>query len=154
MSAIRFLSVDDVLAIHDDTIAHEGGLAGIRDPGLLESAVLMPQQQFGGEYLHAGLAAMAAAYLFHIAQNHAFHDGNKRTAALAALIFLEVNGVESLPPPDPLEEMTLNVAASRSGKEELTEWMRRQVEPARAESAESAPAARSRPARGEGHSTD
>ena len=130
MSSIRFLSVDDVLAIHEDTIAHEGGLAGIRDPGLLESAVLMPQQQFGGEYLHDGLPAMAAAYLFHIAQNHAFQDGNKRTAALAALVFLEVNKVDSLPPPDALEKMTLDVAASRRGKEELTEWMGQQVEPA------------------------
>lgn len=130
MPSIRFLSVDDVLAIHEDTIAHEGGLAGIRDPGLLESAVLMPQQQFGGEYLHDGLPAMAAAYLFHIAQNHAFQDGNKRTAALAALVFLEVNKVDSLPPPDALEKMTLDVAASRCGKEELTDWMGQQVEPA------------------------
>ena len=127
MDSIRFLSVDDVLAIQENTIAHEGGLAGVRDPGLLESAVLMPQQQFGGQYLHEGLAAMAAAYLFHIAQNHAFHDGNKRTAALAALVFLDVNGVESLPEPDPLEDMTMRVAASLSGKDELTEWMRRQV---------------------------
>ena len=70
----------------------------------------MPQQQFGGQYLHEGLAAMAAAYLFHIAQNHAFHDGNKRTAALAALVFLDVNGVEALPAPDALEEMTMRVA--------------------------------------------
>jgi death-on-curing protein len=126
---IWFLSVDDVLAIHDDTIAHEGGLAGIRDPGLLESAVLMPQQQFGGEYLHAGLPAMAAAYLFHIAQNHAFHDGNKRTAALSALIFLEVNGVKLLPEPDALERTTMAVAASRCGKQELEQWMRRQLDP-------------------------
>ncbi len=56
---------------------------------------------------------MAAAYLFHIANNHAFHDGNKRTAALAALVFLEVNGAESLPAPEELEEITLRVAASR-----------------------------------------
>ena len=124
---MQFLSVDDVLAIQENTIAHEGGLAGIRDPGLLESAVLMPQQQFGGEYLHHGLGAMAAAYLFHIAQNHAFHDGNKRTAVLAALVLLEVNGVQSLPPPDALEEMTLRVAASRCSKQELTEWMRQQI---------------------------
>jgi len=127
VGSIRFLSVDDVLAIQENTIAHEGGLAGVRDPGLLESAVLMPQQQFGGQYLHDGLAAMAAAYLFHIAQNHAFHDGNKRTAALAALVFLDANGVVSLPAPEALEEMTMRVASSVSGKEELTEWMRRQT---------------------------
>lgn len=70
---------------------------------------------------------MAAAYLFHIAMNHAFHDGNKRTAALATLIFLEVNGAELLPPPDDLEQITLRVAASQCSKEELTEWMRRQI---------------------------
>jgi len=120
VTPVRFPSVDDVLAIHEDTIAHEGGLAGLRDPGLLESAVLMPQQQLGGEYLHDGLPAMAAAYLFHIAQNHAFHDGNKRTAVLAALVFLAVDGVGALPDPAGLEETTMAVAASRCGKDELT----------------------------------
>jgi death-on-curing protein len=125
---VQFLSVDDVLAIQENTIAHEGGLASIRDLGLLESAVLMPQQQFGGQYLHPGRAAMAAAYLFHIANNHAFYDGNKRTAVLAALIFLEVNGAESLPPPEELEEITLRVAAGQCDKEELTEWMCRQTD--------------------------
>ncbi len=129
MPAIRFLSVDDVLTIHADTIAHEGGLAGIREPGLLESAVLMPQQQFGGEYLHDGLPAMATAYLFHIAQNHAFLDGNKRTAVLSALVFLAVNGVEALPDPAALETTTMAVAASRCGKHELTVWMRQALAP-------------------------
>jgi death-on-curing protein len=87
----------------------------------------MPQQRFGGEYLHPGLAEMAAAYLFHIAQNHAFHDGNKRTAALAALIFLDVNGASSLPPPDEIERMTLAVAAGEATKDRLTEWTRTQL---------------------------
>ena len=72
---------------------------------------------------------MAAAYLFHIAQNHAFHDGNKRTAALAALIFLDVNGVETLPEPEALEATTMTVAASRCPKDELTQWMCRQLDP-------------------------
>lgn len=128
MAPIRFLSVDDVLAIHQNTISHEGGLAGLRDAGLLESAVLMPQQQFGGEYLHADLAAMAAAYLFHIVQNHAFHDGNKRAGVLASLVFLSANGVETLPDPDPLEEMTMRVASGQADKATLTEWMRAQLE--------------------------
>ena len=125
----QILSVDDVLAIHEDTIAQEGGLAGLRDPGLLESAVMMPQQRFGGAYLHGGLAEMAAAYLFHITQNHAFHDGNKRTGALAALVFLDVNGVESLPPPADLERVTLHVADGTCSKPQLTEWMRQHIEP-------------------------
>ena len=124
---IRFLSVDDVLAIHEDTIRHEGGREGLLDPGLLESAVMMPQQQFGGTYLHPSLAAMAAAYLFHIAQNHAFHDGNKRSAAMAALVFLDVNGVQKLPTPKSLERMTLRVSSGETTKEELAEWMEKQV---------------------------
>ncbi len=70
---------------------------------------------------------MAAAYLFHIAQNHAFHDGNNRTAALSTLVFLDAKGFDSLPPPEDLEEIALRVAAGQCGKEELTEWMRRQV---------------------------
>jgi len=123
----QFLSVDDVLAIHENTIAVEGGAPGLRDPGLLESAVLMPQQQFGGQFLHEGLAAMAAAYLFHIAQNHAFYDGNKRAAALAALVFLQVNGVDDLPVPEELESATLSVAAGEMSKADLTAWMRERV---------------------------
>ncbi len=124
---LRFLGVDDVLAIHEDTIEHEGGKAGLIDPGLLESAIMMPQQQFGGKYLHPTLASMAAAYLFHIGQNHPFHDGNKRVAAMAALVFLEVNGVRRLPTPKGLERMTLSIAAGETTKEELTEWMDKQV---------------------------
>lgn len=126
-SRTRFLSVDDVLAIHENTIAVEGGAPGLRDPGLLESAVLMPQQQFGGQFLHEGLAAMAAAYLFHIAQNHTFYDGNKRAAALAALVFLQVNGVAELPDPEELEKATLAVAAGEMSKAALTKWMRERV---------------------------
>jgi len=126
---VHFLSVDDVLAIHTNTIGVEGGSPGLRDAGLLESAVLMPQQQFGGDYLHKGLAAMAAAYLFHIAQNHAFYDGNKRTAVLAALVFLDINGVDVLPGPDELERATLAVAAGEMAKEEIIDWMKTRVRP-------------------------
>jgi death-on-curing protein len=125
---LQFLSVADVLMIHEDTIRLDGGMAGIRDPGMLESAVLMPQQPSGGKYLHPGLARMAAAYLFHIAQNRAFKDGNKRTAAMAALIFLDVNGESSLPSPDELERVTLAVASGDATKNQLTEWMPEQLD--------------------------
>lgn len=124
MATIRFLSVDDVLAIHEDTIGQEGGLAGLRDPGLLESAVMMPQQQYGGQYLHEGLPAMAAAYLFHVSQNRSFHDGNKRAAVMSALIFLYVNGVTELPDAEALEAATMAVAAGQMNKGQLTDWMR------------------------------
>lgn len=122
--AFRFLSVEDVLAIHADTVANEGGSAGLRDPGLLDAAVFMPRQQFEGRYLHVDLPAMASAYLFHIAANHPFVDGNKRAAVLAALVFLDVNGCDALPEPRELEAITIAVASGAMTKDALTAWMR------------------------------
>jgi death on curing protein len=124
---IVFLSIEDVLLAHADTLEREGGLRGVRDHGLLDAAVAMPRQQFGGTYLHEDEAAMAAAYLFHIAQNHPFYDGNKRTAALSALAFLRVNEKGPLPSPDELEAATRQVAAGKMAKDELIRWMRKQV---------------------------
>jgi death-on-curing protein len=121
---ITFLSVDDVLLLHTDTVDADGGLHGVRDHGLLDAAVAMPRQQFGGEFLHQDLAAMAAAYLFHIAQNHPFVDGNKRAAVMAALAFLRVNNVKRLPPPTELEAVIRRVAAGGMTKDELTKWLR------------------------------
>ena len=90
MSEPEFLDIDDVLAIHDEALATFGGSAGVRDAGLLASAVAMPRATFGGELLHEDLFAMAAAYAFHIAQNQPCVDGNKRTAILAAIVFLDI----------------------------------------------------------------
>lgn len=92
MTEPEFLSVADVLEIHEEQILAYGGIRGIRDNGLLESAVMMPQASFGGEFLHNGLFEMAAAYAFHIAENQPFLDGNKRTALVACLVFLDING--------------------------------------------------------------
>ena len=124
---IRFLSVDDVLAIHEDTIRVEGGLGGVRSSGLLDSAVTMARQRFGGKHLHPDLASMAAAYLFHIVQNHPFHDGNKRTGAMAALIFLSVNGARKLPGPKSLERTTLAVASGQMSKTDLIDRLRKEI---------------------------
>jgi len=122
-----FLSVDDVLLLHADTIDIDGGSHGVRDHGLLDAAVAMPRQQFGGAYLHEDLAAMAAAYMFHIAQNHPFVDGNKRAAALSALVFLNVNGIAELPEPKELETITLQVAAGELSKDTVMQWLRDQI---------------------------
>ena len=81
-----FLSVEDVIQIHDEQIAAYGGATGVRDQGLLESAVAVPRASFGEAYLHEDLAHMAAAYAFHIAQNQPSLDGNKRTGLVAAWI--------------------------------------------------------------------
>ncbi|NJN69408.1 MAG: type II toxin-antitoxin system death-on-curing family toxin [Nitrospira sp.] len=124
MQDIIFLSVEDILLLHTDTINIDGGSHGVRDHGLLDAAVAMPRQQFGGDYLHEDLAAMAAAYLFHIAQNHPFFDGNKRAAVISALAFLNVNGIEELPDPKDLERVTLTVAAGEMDKDALTKWIR------------------------------
>lgn len=127
MKEFIFLAVEDVLLLHTDTIEIDGGSPGVRDHGLLDAAVAMPRQQFGGTFLHADLAAMAAAYLFHIAQNHPFVDGNKRAAVMAALVFLHVNGIEKLPASQELEITTLQVAAGELSKDALTQWMRAQI---------------------------
>lgn len=122
-----FLDVDDVVVIHANTIQHEGGLDGLRDGGLLQSAVAMPRQRFDGEYLHRDLAAMAGAYLYHLAMNHAFLDGNKRVASFSCLIFLRANGVQQLPSADDLTRVTLAVAAGEMSKPNLIDWLRAEI---------------------------
>jgi death on curing protein len=87
-----FLTVAEVLALHDDQLRLFGGCAGIRDAGALESAVATPASTFDQEFLHEDLFHMAAAYAFHIAENQPFVDGNKRTGLNAALVFLDING--------------------------------------------------------------
>ena len=85
------------MAAHEAAIRSFGGSSGLRDATLLDSAVHMPQATWGGEYLHPGLFDMAAAYLFHVALNHPFVDGNKRAAWLATRLFLRLNGYRLKP---------------------------------------------------------
>jgi len=113
---LLFLDADDVIEIHATQLAVYGGLAGLRDRGLIESAVGQPQTSFGGEYVHHGMFAMAAAYLFHIVSNHAFVDGNKRAGMLAAVVFVDVNGISIEHPSDALYELTMGVAEGRIDK--------------------------------------
>src|SRR5258708_34604682 len=89
-----FLALDEVLEIHEQQIERYGGSPGLRDAAGLESAVATPHVTFGGEFLHASIPAMAAAYLFHLCQNHPFIDGNKRVGANAAITFLLMNDWE------------------------------------------------------------
>src|SRR5205085_6788331 len=91
MKEPRFLTLDQVLAIHSDQVRRYGGSGGIRDLGLLQSALAMPQASFGGQYLHPSLHEMAAAYLFHLVQNHPFVDGKKRIGLAACIAFLGMN---------------------------------------------------------------
>jgi len=111
-----FLSVEHVLALHQRQLDRFGGGAGLRDRGLLESAVAQPQASFDGAFAHVGLFAMAAAYLFHIVSNHPFVDGNKRAGLLAALSFLHINGAPTLGDSEALYALTMGVAEGRIDK--------------------------------------
>ncbi len=124
---IRFLTIEHIFDLHDFSQEHAGGSSGVRDLGALESAVSMPRQEFGGSFLHEDLPSKAAAYMYHLASNHPFIDGNKRTAVLAALTFLDLNGVSVLPCPIALEEVTWRLASSDMTKAELTSWFREQI---------------------------
>lgn len=119
-----FLDLSHTLRLHQSLLEHYGGIDGIRDVGLLESALGMPQAAYGGEYLHGDLFEMAAAYLYHIVQNHPFLDGNKRTGAAAAIVFLSINDVEIENDEDGLICLTLSVATGEAGKTEIAEFFR------------------------------
>jgi len=119
---LTYFTTSVVKAIHAEVLAAHGGAPGVRDEALLESAVAAPQATLLGEPLISAPVEIAAAYLFYICKNHAFIDGNKRTALAACLVFLETNGL--LPnkklPVDAWEELVLDVAGSRIDREEAT----------------------------------
>lgn len=94
MAEIRFLSLDEVLYLHQKQIQEKGGAEGILSKEKLQGAIGQPKQTFGGEYLHDDLFGMAAAYLTSIVTSHPFMDGNKRTATHAAISFLYLNGYQ------------------------------------------------------------
>ena len=129
MAGPLFLELDEALLIHADQIRRYGGAHGLRDLGLLSSALAMPEASLGGLFLHPTLAEMAAAYLFHIAQNHPFLDGNKRAALATALTFLWLNDQRLEAGEDELTELVMGVAAGRVGKAEAAEFIRPRLRP-------------------------
>ena len=120
-----FLTLAEVLDIHRDQIARYGCMAGIRDLELLKSALGLPAATFAGDFLHADLPEMAAAYLFHNVRNRPFLDGNKRTGAVAALVFLLLNGCDFNTPENKLVDAVVAVASGKMTKAELTLSFRR-----------------------------
>ena len=119
------LSIDTVCEIHAEAIKQFGGLNGVRDENLLPSAVLTPQSSFGGKSPYADIIELAAAYLFYICNNHPFLDGNKRTAMMAAIVFLRLNGIEPLPDSGRWEKLMRDVAASKIDRATATERLRK-----------------------------
>lgn len=122
---IEFLTPDEVVAIHADQVRRHGGSSGLRDEELLLSALAQPQAAFGDDYLHADEFEMAAAYLFHIVMNHPFVDGNKRVGAVAARVFLMLNGWEVTMGSDELYDLVIAVTAGEAGKPETAEAFRK-----------------------------
>ena len=127
--APAFLTKEHVLAIHRRSIDEFGGDPSVRDEGLLESALAMPASRFGGAFLHDGVPAMAAAYLFHLCRNHPFVDGNKRTALASAEVFLLLNRWTLGANNRQLEELTLGVASSGISKDAVTAFFRKHSSP-------------------------
>jgi death-on-curing protein len=115
-------TVEAVKAIHREVLQAHGGSAGIRDEGLLDSAVAAPQATMMGKPMFSEPVEVAAAYLFYLCRNHPFIDGNKRTALATCLVFLSENGLLSQEKldVDAWEQLVLDVAASRIDREETT----------------------------------
>lgn len=126
---ITFLTPDDILDRHLVQLERYGGSVGVRDNSLLQSALAQPQAAFGGQYLHADLYEMAAAYLFHIVMNHPFIDGNKRTGTEAALVFLDLNGLRDTATDEELVELTLSVTRGEVDKNQIAQFFREHSEP-------------------------
>ncbi|OGQ50787.1 MAG: death-on-curing protein [Deltaproteobacteria bacterium RIFCSPLOWO2_02_FULL_53_8] len=120
-----FLLLTEVVEIHCDQIMRYGGSPGIRDVELLQSAVGMPTAGFSEDYLHSDIFEMAAAYLFHIIRNHPFIDGNKRTGAVTALVFLMMNGIEIVAKEDKFEAMVRSVAEGKMDKVSVAVFFRK-----------------------------
>ncbi len=118
------LTVEVVLEVHAEVIERFGGSKGIRELALLESAVAAPKAGFGGVPVYTDHVEVAAAYLFFLCRNHPFVDGNKRVALGSCILFLRLNGFEPQSDGQAWEEITLEVAASRLDREQVTERLR------------------------------
>jgi death on curing protein len=124
-----FLSLDEAIRIQQDQLIRYGGCGGTRDMGLLQSALAMPQAGFADRFAHEDLFAMAAAYLFHIVQNHPFVDGNKRAGITAALVFLVLNDYWVDAPEAELETLVWAVARGEVVKAGAAEFFRLHARP-------------------------
>lgn len=124
-----FLKLGEILLIHKDQLERYGGSPGTRDMGILQSAAAMPQAGIAETYLHEDIFEMAAAYLYHIVRDHPFVDGNKRTGAVAAIVFLAMNDIEIFVDEDELENAVRSVAQGTLTKFDIAVLFRRNANP-------------------------
>lgn len=130
MKEPRWVTVTAIHTMHEELIAEHGGSSGVRDQGLLESALARPQNLLA--YGKPTLAEMAASYAFGIARNHPFVDGNKRTALMAAYVFLGLNGQRLVAPEAEAVVMTVELASGVCGEAEYSAWLAAHLEPIKA----------------------
>lgn len=129
MTDVVFLTVEQVIGLHRRSIDRYGGSHGLRDPGLLESAVLSPQQTFGGEYLYQDIESMAGALWHSLVMNHPFVDGNKRIGLRAADVFLLLNGLQIVGTKTELVDITIQMTTGEVSREDVFEFLRSHIQP-------------------------
>lgn len=123
---IDFITIEQAINVHDRLLEQHGGLHGIRDAGLLASALEMPKASMFGEDLHPTLFDKAAAYLFHLVKNHPFNDGNKRTGAFIAILFLRMNAINIKVDLKLYEDLVLLTANGLANKAQISAFLSRQ----------------------------
>ena len=128
---MRYLTLEEVLELHQMVLGQSGGGQVVRDLGALESAVAQPRMTFAGCNLYPTIVEKATALAFSVIQNHPFVDGNKRVGHAAMETFLVLNGYELAAPVDEQERVVLAVAAGEMGREELAAWLRLHAIPVR-----------------------
>ena len=123
----KFLTLAEVLGLHEEMIRTIGGKYGVKDGRMLDSALAQPQMTFGAEDLYPTVAEKSAALAFSLIQNHPFNDGNKRTGHAAMELFLDLNGYDFVDELDEQERVIFAVASSRMQREEFTDWVKAHV---------------------------
>ena len=126
---MKYLSIFQIMELHEQVIEQSGGTHGIRDFNSLESAIAQPEMTFGGEDLYPRLTQKAAALAYSLCMNHLFVDGNKRVAHAAMEVFLVLNGYEIYASINEQEKLFLDLANGRMTREELAEWLERNIVP-------------------------
>jgi death on curing protein len=125
---IRYLTKGEVIELHRRGLERFGGMPGLRDEELLDSALAQPQATFGGQELHSTVSAKAAAFAFSLVNNHPFVDGNKRVGFAALAVFLELNSQKLICTADDGEATFLAVASGKMDRKQLTDWVEMKLE--------------------------
>lgn len=125
---MKYLTIKDVLLLHNLAIDESGGSHGLRDLGLLESAIARPESTYGGEELYPSLLEKAGALMHSLLMNHPFIDGNKRTAVFSAMTFLELNGISFIAEQKEVVIFAVRVAEEKLSTEDIASWLEKHSE--------------------------